>query len=28
LTGLLAAGDDLDAELRQMAEEGRTYSIG
>lgn len=28
LTGLLAAGDDLDDETREMAEEGRTFSIG
>jgi MOSC domain-containing protein YiiM len=28
LPGLLAAGDDLDGETREMAEQGRTFSIG
>ncbi len=28
LPGLLAAGEDLDDELREMAEEGRTFSLG
>jgi MOSC domain-containing protein YiiM len=28
LAGLLAAGEDLDDELREMAENGRTYSLG